>query len=206
MTVKLMECTGGNVTLPSANLVLVDRADGGNLVVNPPREVWERSELDADELARWSFLVAAAGRAMIDVLPQLSLGCVNYWEAGNWALNELADPRGPKNGPAHRRVHLHLLGRSREAAHPDLRWGQAPRFPDFVDRHDWAAGFRRLTPDECTAVVRKAEDLLVTRWGVPASEVASSSPCGRCRYPSVVATASRDGLCEECAATGPQAL
>ena len=31
--------------------------------------------------------IVQAGRAMLDVLPQLENGCINYWEAGNWALN-----------------------------------------------------------------------------------------------------------------------
>src|SRR3954465_4561251 len=105
----LFTCDGGTVCLPAADLVLVDRNDGGNLIVNPPRDVWERSELTAQELTHWGFLVAATGRAMLDTLPQLAGGCINYWEAGNWALNELAEPRGPKTAPTHRRVHLHLL-------------------------------------------------------------------------------------------------
>ena len=50
---------------------------------------------------------------MLATLPQLKGGCINYWEAGNWALHGDADPRGPKTPEAHRRVHLHLLGRQR---------------------------------------------------------------------------------------------
>ena len=87
------------MVLPDEKLVLVDRSDGGNLIVNPPRDVWERSELTPAELVAWSFLVAATGRAMIDVLPQLEGGCVNYWEAGNWALHHDAEPAGPKTAP-----------------------------------------------------------------------------------------------------------
>ena len=69
----LLTTGGGSVVLPDAKLVLVDRRDGGNLIVNPPRDVWERSELTAAELIAWSCLVAATGRAMLDVLPQLDL-------------------------------------------------------------------------------------------------------------------------------------
>ena len=83
---KILSCIGGDVVLPDPLLVLVDRIDGGNLIVNPQRPVWERSELTALELTQWSYLVAATGRAMLDVLPQLAGGCINYWEAGNWAL------------------------------------------------------------------------------------------------------------------------
>lgn len=154
---------GGTIVLPE--MPLVDRNDGGNLIVNPPREVWERSELPAEELTQWSFLVAATGRAMLDVLPQLDGGCINYWEAGNWALNEGAEPRGFKTAPEHRRVHMHLLGRSPRAAHPSWQWGEAPRFPDFAERRAWAASFAPLDDAECAAVVARAQALLREKYG-----------------------------------------
>jgi hypothetical protein len=158
MSIVLFRCSGGELVLPNRTLVLVDRHDGGNLIVNPPREVWERSELTPDELTQWSFLVAAVGAAMIVALPQLEGGCVNYWEAGNWALNDQAEPVGPKYGPQHRRVHLHLLGRSRTADSPSLKWGEAPKFPDYAGRLRWAAGHQRLMAAECTPL-----------WSVPKS-------------------------------------
>lgn len=176
----LYACAGGEIVLPAAQLVLVGRADGGNLVVNPPRPVWERSELDRDELVAWSFLVAAAGRAMLAELPQLDGGCINYWEAGNWALHADAEPSGPKTAPGHRRVHLHLLGRSRFAASPDLVWGEAPRFPAFADRFGWAAGHRRLTGRECAAIVARAVAELRAKYGMEAPD---PQICGDCHYP-----------------------
>ena len=91
---------GGTVVLPKS--VFLDRADGGHLIVRPPTDVWERSELAPAEFIQWCFLVAATARAMIDVLPQLEGGCVNYFEAGNWALNEAVPPKGPKRAPEHR--------------------------------------------------------------------------------------------------------
>src|SRR5262245_1718091 len=96
---KLFTCAGGHVVLPDPSLVLVDRADGGNLCVDPPRDVWERSELEPDELRAWACLVAAAGRAMIDALPQLEGGCINYWEAGNWSLHDAAEPADTRKSP-----------------------------------------------------------------------------------------------------------
>ena len=161
-----MQCRGGSVSLPDAKLVLCDRRDGGNLIVNPPREVWDRSELSPEELTGWSFLVAATARAMLEVLPQLEGGCINYWDAGNWALNEAAEPRGPKRGREHRRVHLHLIGRSRTASSPAWTWGEAPVFPRFADRYPWAAANQRLTKDECDAIVARAESLLSGRYGM----------------------------------------
>jgi GNAT superfamily N-acetyltransferase/diadenosine tetraphosphate (Ap4A) HIT family hydrolase len=159
----LLTTAGGSIAVP--DLVLVSRQDGGHLIVNPPREVWERSELTRDELMHWSFLVAAAGRAMIDSLPQLANGCVNYWEAGNWALHEDAEPRGPKTPRVHRRVHMHLFGRSPQATDPSWQWGEAPRFPTFADRLTWAANFAPLTADECDAVAARTAQLLKTQYG-----------------------------------------
>jgi diadenosine tetraphosphate (Ap4A) HIT family hydrolase len=166
----IFSCRGGTIVVPARGLVLVDRADGGNLIVNPPREVWERSELTPDELVQWSFLVAATGRAMIDVLPVLEGGCVNYWEAGNWAVNDDAEPRGPKRAPEHRRVHMHLLGRSRTSQSPSWVWGEAPRFPAFRERHAWAAAFEPLTAGECSRVTARAAELLATKYGIDPSE------------------------------------
>lgn len=156
----LLRCGGGTVALPPATAVLVDRRDGGHLVVHPPRRVWERSELGPADLCAWSALVAATGRAMLDTLPQLENGCINYWEAGNWSLHDAAPPEGPKHVRSRRRVHQHLFGRSRTAAHRSWLWGEAPLFPRFVQRHAWSAPFQPLTRDECAAVVRRLVDLL----------------------------------------------
>jgi len=154
---------GGTVVLPK--MVFLDRADGGHLIVNPPRHVWEQSELSAIELAHWCFLVGAIGRAMIDVLPQLEGGCVNYFEAGNWALNEASPPKGKKkSAPDYRRVHMHVFGRSPNAKHPSWRWGEAPRLPDYKDRKSWAAGFAPLEAKECNAITRRAKTILKERY------------------------------------------
>ena len=152
----------GSVVVPRG--LFLDRSDGGHLIVNPPREVWECSELTAEELVRWSFLVAAAGRAMIDALPQLEGGCVNYFEAGNWALNDAAPPPGPKKAREHRSMHIHIFGRSRNAEHPSWRWGEAPRLPLYKDRKDFSAAFRPLDAKECAAVARRLKSLLGARY------------------------------------------
>jgi len=165
MTRVICSSTSGTVVVPER--VLCDRRDGGHLVVNPPRPVWERSCLGAVELARWSLLVAATGRAMLDVLPVLRGGCVNYWEAGNWALNERAEPVGEKNPEFHRQVHLHVFGRSRAARDPDWRWGEAPKFPDYADAGAWASRFAPLSDDECERIGARISVLLDTAFRLP---------------------------------------
>jgi hypothetical protein len=162
---RLFVSAAGEVVLPDP-LVLVDRADGGHLIVNPPRAVWERSELTRGELTLWSLLVAAAGRAMLDTLPALAGGCINYWEAGNWSLHDEADPIGPKSVSAARRVHLHLLGRSRTASDPSWQWGEAPRFPNFHERLAWAAPHQPLNVEECAAIAARIETIARDQYGL----------------------------------------
>jgi hypothetical protein len=178
--------------------VLVSREDGGNLIAIPPREVWERSELTPVELMLWSFLVAATGKAMLEVLPQLEGGCINYWDAGNWALNDRAEPLGAKTAREHRKVHLHLLGRSRTATDPSWRWGEAPVFPDYVERHSWASKFERLSAGECRNIVAQVEANLKSHYGMHASHIAPSSPCRVCGYPTPVEPGQTKGVCAEC--------
>jgi hypothetical protein len=179
-------------------LTLVSREDGGNLVVTPPREVWERSELTPVELMLWSFLVAATGRAMLDVLPQLAGGCLNYWEAGNWSLHDLADPKGPKTAREYRKVHTHLLGRSRTATDPSWRWGEAPRFPLFAERHSQAAKHEPLSAEECREIVAQAEASLIARYGMHAVHVAPGFNCALCGYPTPIARGQSERVCADC--------
>lgn len=115
--------------------------DGGHLLVLPPRRVWDRTALQPQELVQWSLLVAATAAAMLSCLEVLRDGCLNYWEAGNFALNDLSPPAGPKDPRTHREMHLHLFGRSRRASHPDWKWGQSPRFPRYEDSGPWCSQF-----------------------------------------------------------------
>lgn len=200
MSLMLFSCDGGHLVLPDRASLLVSRENGGNLVVNPPRPVWERSELTAGELTTFGFLVAAAGRAMIDVLPQLQDGCVNYWEAGNWALNDAAPPVGRKRARAHRAMHLHLLGRSPASTAPAWAWGESPIFPRFADKASWAAAFERLTAAECDEIVTRADRLLRTTYGLTTRQIAASSTCGSCGYPTPRGPGASPTVCAECAA------
>lgn len=177
----LYQCAGGTIVLPAHGAALADRGNGGNLVVNPPRDVWERHLLNVDELTAWAHLVAATGEAML-ALPQLDGGCINYWEAGNWALNEAAPPAGPKRAPDHRSVHMHLIGRSRFAESADHAWGEAPRFPTYERRLQWAERHALLNADECVAIVTATDDLLVRKFGM--RDRAAWSRCKHCGYPA----------------------
>ncbi len=180
----LFRGVGGSVTLPDPRTIMIDRRDGGQLVVYPPRRVWDRTALDASELMQWNLLVTATAAAMLETLPQLRDGCVNYWDAGNWALNVEAAPEGPKTGPAHRVLHQHLVGRSPGSTDPSWAWGESPFFPRFTDRFAWSAGKAPFTPAECAALVARLSQLLVERYGVFDAAAGATSVCARCGYPT----------------------
>jgi hypothetical protein len=165
----VLSCDGGKLVLPAQPML--DRADGGQLMVLPPRVVWDRTALDAAELTQFSALVAAGAAAMLAVLPQLHGGCINYWDAGNWALNDAATPAGAKTGTAHRKLHLHLLGRSPQARHADWRWGESPKFPDFADRTAWMAGFNPLNAAETATIAAKTQEILLQKYGFVEAEI-----------------------------------
>ena len=137
---------------------------------------------------------------MLECLPQLDGGCVNYWDAGNWALNDAAEPAGPKRGPAHRVLHQHVIGRSRHSSDPDWRWGESPFFPAFADRLAWSRGKASLTPAECAAIVgagarRAAERATACR---PAT-CRRASTCVTCGYPAPRRWSTSTGRCATCA-------
>jgi hypothetical protein len=200
MTNVLLRGRGGEVSLPDPRTIMVDRRDGGQLVVHPPRRVWDRTALTPPELAAWTVLVAAAARAMLEQLPQLEGGCLNYWDAGNWALTDAAEPEGPKSGPLHRVLHLHLLGRSPRADDPDWRWGEAPVYPAFADRFSWSRTKAALTAEECAAIVARARAVLRSVYEVAPDDVAPGGTCASCRYPSPLTLLDGEGRCPECTA------
>jgi hypothetical protein len=200
MSRVLLRTSGGELCLPDPRTIMIDRADGGQLVVNPPRRVWERTALDRDELVAWNLLVAASGRAMLECLPQLDGGCVNYWDAGNWALNDAAEPPGPKPGPSFRVLHQHVIGRSPRSGDPDWRWGESPFFPAFADRFAWSRGKAPLTAAECAAVVARAREVLIGSYGVPPSAVVVGATCVACSYPAPQTAVDLAGRCATCVA------
>jgi hypothetical protein len=177
---------------------MIDREDGGNLLVLPPREVWERSELSMEELTQWACLVSATGRAMLDTLPQLDGGCINYWDAGNWALNDAAEPRGRKRGDQYRRLHLHLLGRSPGSRDPAWQWGEAPVYCMYEDRFSWSSGRVLLSPSECADIIAAAESILTNRYRIGADPIHPWRRCKRCEYPAPLFHG--EEMCEVCRA------
>ena len=184
MSHVLMRGTGGRVCLPDPATTMIDRADGGQLVLYPPRRVWDRTALTRDELVAWHLLIASTARAMLDTLPQLAGGCLNYWDAGNWALNPAAEPAGPKDPRTARVLHQHLCGRSPHSSDGAWQWGESPFFPAYVDRFAWSAGKAPFTAAESVAIVERTVTVLREAYGEPAAQDITSAACGACGYPA----------------------
>lgn len=197
MSHVLMRTRGGTVCQPDPATIMLDRVDGGQLVVYPPRPVWDRTALARHELVDWQLLVAAVARAMLDTLPQLQGGCINYWDAGNWALNAAAAPEGPKTAPAHRRLHLHLCGRSPGSTDPSWAWGESPFFPAYADRFAWSRGRQPLTAQECRQIVARTAEVLRRDYAAVDALGLDSRPCAACGYPAPAADLD-DGRCPGC--------
>jgi hypothetical protein len=63
-------------------------------------------------------------------------------------------------------VHLHIFGRSRDAKHYDWRWGESPKFPDFVESRKWASQFNPLRDDEFENVKARVAELMQGKYAL----------------------------------------
>ena len=199
MSHVIMRGSGGRVCLPDPATTMIDRADGGQLVLYPPRRVWDRTALTREELVAWHLLIAATARGMLETLPQLAGGCLNYWDAGNWALNPAADPPGPKDPRASRVLHQHLCGRSPHSSDGAWQWGESPFFPAYTERFAWSAGKRPFTAAECVAIVAQTSRVLADAYG-EVSALTATGVCAGCGYPTpapdLVAATGRCPTCQ----------
>lgn len=85
-------------------LPLNSRGDGGHLVLTKRKPVSDRSDLTWQEAIDFMRISMAVGKAMYEVL---NIERMNYEDLGNWGID---DSGGAK-------MHLHLLGRSKEQTH-----------------------------------------------------------------------------------------
>ena len=75
MSHVLMRGRGGRVCLPDPATTMIDRADGGQLVLYPPRRVWDRTALTREELtakfdecAQWGGVSPAKAAQAIELV------------------------------------------------------------------------------------------------------------------------------------------
>ncbi len=103
---------------------LVDRDDGGHVVIQPRRRIRSRQDLSPEQAIEFIRLTLIVGEAMTLGLSKqgVPIGRINYQDSGNWSVFK---PEGPF-------FHYHLFGRSLEARHQ--KYGEALHFP-HRDRH-----------------------------------------------------------------------
>jgi len=65
-------------------------------------------------------------------------------------------------------VHLHLVGGSPGAADPDLKGGEASKFPHYADRLACTGKHELSNLDEGGKIVARQKELLVSKYGFSA--------------------------------------
>lgn len=145
---------------------LVDRADGGHVVIEPRQFVSKRQHLSpvmAIELMRLTLLV---GEAMETVMNKqgVDIGRVNYQDNGNWSV--FSD-----KGPC---LHYHLYGRARSAVLQP--YGEALHFPHKDKYPEFYAAVQPLTDEDAGEIAAAILNLLKSEqyqdhsWGIPTEQ------------------------------------
>lgn len=141
---------------------LVDRNDGGHIVINPKQRVSDLQKLlpvQAIELMR---LLMVAGEAMSVALTKngIAIGRINYQDNGNWGVFLTEGPD----------QHFHLYGRAKNAI--GQKYGQALHFPHRNEQPELYEHLEPLTSDDILAIKTEIERLLLSEnyldqaWGI----------------------------------------
>jgi diadenosine tetraphosphate (Ap4A) HIT family hydrolase len=136
----IYESTNFIVEIPDKPLV--DRNDGGHIIITPKIKVVDRQQLTpllAIELMR---LTIVTGQAMTEVMNEhgVNIGRINYQDNGNWSVFTAARPY----------LHIHLYGRAISAKYQ--KYGQACYFPDINDTPAYYKNFKPLMPLDITSI------------------------------------------------------
>jgi diadenosine tetraphosphate (Ap4A) HIT family hydrolase len=129
---------------------LVDRDDGGHIIIDPKTKITDRQQLTSSQAIELIRLTIVAGQAMKEVMTAhgVNIGRINYQDNGNWSV---FDPAGPS-------MHVHLFGRATTARYQ--KYGEACHFPDKKSRPEFYRNFKPLTPFDIIAMQLQVEFLL----------------------------------------------
>jgi diadenosine tetraphosphate (Ap4A) HIT family hydrolase len=122
-----------NFVVEAVTQPLVDRDDGGHLVINPKiriETIQQLTPLQAIELTRLTMVV---GEALTMAMNKqgVDIGRINYQDNGNWGVFK---PDGPY-------CHIHIYGRAKSAKYQ--KYGQALHFPH---REEQPSFYEHLKP------------------------------------------------------------
>jgi diadenosine tetraphosphate (Ap4A) HIT family hydrolase len=139
-----------NFIVASADRPLIDREDGGHIIVEPIIKIVDRQQLQAREAIEFMRLTMVAGEAMKTVLSAngIAIGRINYQDNGNWSVLK---PEGPH-------FHLHIYGRAMNARYQP--YGQACYFPHPDTHPEWYARLKPLSSSDIDGICKKIYLLL----------------------------------------------
>jgi diadenosine tetraphosphate (Ap4A) HIT family hydrolase len=139
-----------NFRVEAVEKPLVDRFDGGHVVINPIVRISDRQQLTAHLAIECMRLTIVAGDAMTTVLRRhgVNIGRINYQDNGNWGVFT-------KEGPY---FHVHLYGRAVNAR--IQKYGQACYFPHREEQPGFYADLKPLTMDDVREMRSEIERLL----------------------------------------------
>ena len=134
----------------SAEQPLVDRNDGGHIIIEPKERVSSRQDLSAKEAIELMRLTIVAGIAMEKVMSQngVDIGRINYQDNGNWSVFK---PQGPH-------LHYHLYGRAKNAK--IQKYGQTLSMPHIDDHPEYYKDLKPLIKEDINGIRNEIGELL----------------------------------------------
>lgn len=141
--------TSANFIIEAPNEPLVDRNDGGHIVIHPKIKVIDRQQLNVQQAIEMMRMTIVAGQALKDVMTAhgVHIGRINYQDNGNWSV---FDPEGPS-------LHVHLFGRATTARYQ--KYGEACYFPNKKNHPEYYRNFKQLTSLDIMAMRLQIEFL-----------------------------------------------
>lgn len=129
---------------------LIDRADGGHIVINPKVRVSDLPTLTNVQAIELMQLIRVAGKAMEITMNKqgVDIGRINYQDNGNWGVFL---PEGPYQ-------HFHIYGRAKSAKKQP--YGQSLFFPHKNENPDFYKDNLPLTPEDIIAIRKQMEELV----------------------------------------------
>ncbi len=139
-----------NFTVEAVDNPLVDRRDGGHIVINPRKRVVDLQALKPPQAIELIRLLMVVGQAMTRILNKngVDIGRINYQDNGNWGVFK-------EEGPYQ---HFHLLGRAKSAV--NQKYGQSCHFPHIDDHPEQYASLKPLTAKDVRGIRNEIEQML----------------------------------------------
>jgi len=91
----------------SADEPLIDRIDGGHILISPKKPLLDRTEMTDEQALEFMKLTMLIGKAIEVGMTSrgIEIMRINYQDMGNWAFKRNASPH----------FHLHIFGRSKNS-------------------------------------------------------------------------------------------